>query len=787
LHSLVGSIFKPVDLNSHFYLLTKHIIMSYPNATNVRRALYDSRVGLLPAEVRWQIEDDVPLLRNANAMNAWRLRAARKGHEGKAASSFPTATGDPTISPKYGSPFLNLPPEVRRIIFTRYLLPEKAKNIEPNRHVQRREAYLKKRSNGELAIGRARALAQNAVQLNFQGANNWNVQLQLPLPALTQQAPVPVMQPAPPPPQQPALQNPNLPLAALQPFQHHPPGHPAMPHLQAQQFQHGAAVVAFNGAPPPTANPLHGWTGNPHQLAPPNNNHGVAVHNHHPPWANPPPPAPNLIGMNFGNGAAAVGNHVPPNHWPHPPVPAINPNLPTFHNFVTMPGGLTVPYPPQQQQLPPPLLSQQSNSTTDEEEADNVAKAIAESRKADMHDATPENLVTKLLTTNVQLCLEVSTILYEEYTFEMHIHPGGVEFLHFNRIPTLETWGLAIDKTMGAFKTQGHFCFHRMKHLEFVFFGGDPQDRLAGLRMRECLRKLISFIRTEREPLTSLKVRFEYEQAEKNKNWDLDNAMTDEVGNFWSTAERQSGNGRNRNVWRDPRSSILHKVFNVQLVCAPLKALRNVSNVKLQFPGELRGNEEIVAYGSSLEAMMKSQVLTDEAQDEIMREEMMMDARRDKELEQAGAGGYYKQAREVVDLDQDGGGFMEATKFLMDENEVEEEDGLVEPFGASRGQQSAAQHHGDDFEMEVDSDFGNLTDFDMDDLNDDSEDEEEEDDDPSSGFPATLASANSYRRDERLDAEEQNRLLQELEADWEATEHDIHRTSRIEEPDVFGL
>jgi hypothetical protein len=501
--------------------------------------------------------------------------------------------------------------------------------------------------------------------------------------------------------------------------------------------------------------------------------------------ANNPAPAPNLVGVQYNNGPTA-------------PAPGWNLfQTPAFHNFATLPGGVAVaiPHPPAAQQpgppLPPPPPTTNPSNDMEEEDED-VQKAIADSLNVDIYDTTPENIIIRLLTTNVKLCLEVSTILYEEYTFEVHIHSNGVEFLHFDRIPTLETWGLAIEKTMGAFKTKGHFCFHRMKHLEFVFFGGDPKDRLAGLRMRESTQKLVSFLRTERKPLMSLKIRFEYEQADQDKDWGLSNAVTDEFGTFWSTLEKQSDKSKSKNknkkTWREPRTSIMHEVSNIQLVCAPLKALRNVSKFDLQFPAELEGNKTLTIYASTIETTIKSCELSDDDQDEIMREEMLMDARRDKELQIAGAGGYYHQDRKLVGDDRIAGGMIAASEFMMDEVEVEEVGGLIRPFG---GQLSAARFRGQDYEMGEDIEFADISDSELQALEEDFDVEPEEENEeldtlPSPSYPATLTSAGSFRAPDRLGFEESNHLFRELDAEMVASTRNMHRTHRVEEADAFG-
>jgi phage terminase large subunit-like protein len=313
------------------------------------------------------------------------------------------------------------------------------------------------------------------------------------------------------------------------------------------------------------------------------------------------------------------------------------------------------------------------------------------------YDDTPERIIPTLLSLNSGLCIEISTILYEEFTFQVHIHSDGVELLGFDRIPTLENWGAKIEKTMGAFKSEKPFCFHRMKHLEFVYFGGNPSDRLASLRMRESTRKLVDMLMSEDQGLSSVVVRYEYEKFDEGQEHGLRNAVTDELGNFWSVRENSQEKGVLGQSSRAPRSSIMLNVYSVELVCAPLRMLRNVSRIEMQFPEEIRGDLQLAETAVHMAKMMSGTSLLPETLHELMREEMIMDARRDRELSLAGAGGYYKPKRKDCEADFGDRGL------LVPEEDMEE-DGLVAPFGDGEvGYEKvygSLQELADDFGME---------------------------------------------------------------------------------------
>src|SRR5215469_6869919 len=48
-----------------------------------------------------------------------------------------------------------------------------------------------------------------------------------------------------------------------------------------------------------------------------------------------------------------------------------------------------------------------------------------------------DSMALPLMLTSRQFCTEVSTIMYEEYTFELHVHHDGLDFLNLKRINIL--------------------------------------------------------------------------------------------------------------------------------------------------------------------------------------------------------------------------------------------------------------------------------------------------------------------------------------------------------------
>ena len=607
--------------------------MAYNSASadSIWEALNGSGYSHLPYEIRAQIDEGVPSLANAHEVARLRARARRNAAQQSTAEAKPAA--DPRIPPqgKGNTPFLQkLPPEIRRMILVDYILPSKATSIEPLKFQKRTQDFERKRMVKETFTRRNRNFHQQNHQTYLQSLGHWQNQLMQPTPNPNQQIAPPFALPALQPPQPPQQQA-NMPGAWPQLAQ----GVPIPAAIgQVPVPQIPTAQVTFAGGPLLTGNPLN-WQGNPL-------------------FQGPAPPAPPFaVNQQLWNAHAPV---------PQPP-PAFS--LPP-HPFQLGPVAASAPAPVP---IPSTVVGESAM-----ERAARLRRQAAAHRAIRKYDDAAERMVIPLMRACQQLCFEVSKIMYEEYTFEIHIHYDGVELLGFDRIPTLENWGAEIEKTMGAFKSEKHFCFQRMKHLDFVYFGPNPKDRLAALRMRETTRKLVSFLKKEKKPLTSVKVSFEYEKKDNDEVYGVHNAITDEFGTFWTSDEKIERGDDEVRAWRDPRSSIFHDAFNVQLVSSPLKNLHGVSKVAFQYPHGIGSHEQLAADTRQVMGLMKTTQISLETQEEIMREEMIMDARRDKELELAGAGGYYK----LPQIDAHGE-YMEASEFLVTEQELEEE-GLLAPF-----------------------------------------------------------------------------------------------------------
>ena len=247
------------------------------------------------------------------------------------------------------------------------------------------------------------------------------------------------------------------------------------------------------------------------------------------------------------------------------------------------------------------------------------ASTFGRSNRADIgvrREMDFDNMILPLMLTSRQFCTEVSTIMYEEYTFELHVHHDGLDFLDLERINILEDYG-ALENTLckyGKFESTGSFSFRRMKHLKFVLWGGNPSDRTAGMRMRHTISKLVDLLVEEKKPLATLVIQFEQEP----------DAEDDKIGSFW----------RNNNS-HEARSSIWHRVSNIELITSPFMRLRNVSNIRFDLPMGI-DDTALFAYKQHFCSVLRETELV--ATDGLIsyeHEQMMMDAVMDYHLEHA--------------------------------------------------------------------------------------------------------------------------------------------------------
>lgn len=274
------------------------------------------------------------------------------------------------------------------------------------------------------------------------------------------------------------------------------------------------------------------------------------------------------------------------------------------------------------------------STTSDEQQQSNIfidpptEKEIIQMKEAlqeEQWDALPTNTTVNLMTTHSLFATEISTILYEEYTFEIRVHADGIDFLHLPRIATYEYYGNELANQMAHFQAQGHFCLQRMRHLSFVLVGASIESRTATWRIRKNVEDLVGMV----GELASLNVRFSGDDE------------------FWIVDEGEESQ----------RARMGMKAVSVaEMVCAPFSAgLSGVGEVEVALPEGLEEVEGLVEWKGWFEGKIggSEEVVEDGVRE--VKEMAMFEATVGWEYRQKVLEGYESFAYlEEMDVDMEG-------------------------------------------------------------------------------------------------------------------------------------
>jgi hypothetical protein len=514
----------------------------------------DEHIGGMPPELQCNVVNNLPPnLRDAVLSGEMRNRLTQEQY--LRVSSPEGALGNPSVPPadRNCRPILKLPFEVRRKVF-QYLLPDRQNKIVPKAYALYQAHIKAKRAERGIHARRFQRMRQNVAHNLLMTHAGWGVN----------PANLPPFGPLPP-----GQQLPLFPAPPHGTMMGQAPVPTQAVHAQGQTVQATLAPGPGSYIPGPGVlgpTPITPGTGIP--LAATNS---VALNSNaqpNPVVFNPntqPNVPPGTAPLVTGPQAQVVFNNLHP-HNPPPGTVAGN----AVPSNITVVHGATVPE------------DGPANFADDEE----LQKLISKNGV----DPTRECITLNLLCVNQKFCGEVAEILYEEYTFEVHIYDKGVDFLHIPRIDSLETYGMPLEQAMSKFSPTSKFCFQRMKHLEFIFWGGDPKHRTAAIRMQETARKLVEMLKLENNPLSELTVRLEMEPTTWPVNDGEEHEYWDEIGNFWVNQIEQRA-----------RKSILNAKTNLEFVCKPFEELRAIK-AALVLPVGLEDDFDINTYKAVFES-----------------------------------------------------------------------------------------------------------------------------------------------------------------------------------------
>lgn len=209
-----------------------------------------------------------------------------------------------------------------------------------------------------------------------------------------------------------------------------------------------------------------------------------------------------------------------------------------------------------------------------------------------------------LLTLNRQLCAEISTIIYEERTFAIHVYDGikdgGIEFINAGR-QKLAYKDSVEDARFYKFIENDVFGFGRMKKIEITIFPSVFEDRHNALWTHYMMLALCKMLdRRDKDRITALTVIFAKEIVVRSAKGVPQKIVKAE--DYWYDQEAKA-----------PRTTSFHGITNIELMLKPLARLPEVHNVNIVVPTSIRNNS-LMSNIAQLEQSMRSKdmIVTDE-------------------------------------------------------------------------------------------------------------------------------------------------------------------------------
>ncbi|KAK4503549.1 hypothetical protein PRZ48_004464 [Zasmidium cellare] len=209
-----------------------------------------------------------------------------------------------------------------------------------------------------------------------------------------------------------------------------------------------------------------------------------------------------------------------------------------------------------------------------------------------------------------QIKEQVTTAIYQERTFEIHVHEGvtggGIEVLDAGRqLLQYLSEDYGIDTRFTRFGDGGEFGFDRLKKINIVIYPKTNNREERHTAMNTYFMNLALAHMLERASVKNV-------DRIVSLNISFDN--TPRARPAQSTQQTQQGRlniMRNEIHWWDPSldqplSSEVHGMSDIELILRPFSILRKVHNVDVQLPPKVRADVNVQGFVNDLKTVMTS-------------------------------------------------------------------------------------------------------------------------------------------------------------------------------------
>jgi hypothetical protein len=210
------------------------------------------------------------------------------------------------------------------------------------------------------------------------------------------------------------------------------------------------------------------------------------------------------------------------------------------------------------------------------------------------------NRVADLMVLNKKLCEQVAEVLYEERTYNIHVHQGqmnaGIEFLHVGRQP-LQYQADVKDGRFAKFSPGELFGFSRLKKMEISIYPGDGKCRHTAINTYYMLLALVNLLSNREDNpgtrITSLDIRFVATHSQPHNVMQGRSTIMTAESPWWDAYNNK------------PRETSFHGISDIQLMLQPFARLFGVHNVDIIAPAKVAGHQPTVEFVRALKRCMQ--------------------------------------------------------------------------------------------------------------------------------------------------------------------------------------